>query len=404
MSTTSLLKVAFIHNEKKVGTGAHYINDLMAKRLQSCNVDVRNFYPRNTITPTPVHLNGLKNILFFYSLLEHRDKILKYDIIQGTTYTPLPFLSYEVPVISHFGSTTNGFLATTPRATELENGARKMWYRLRKEGAVSELNIKNRKPLRDISDIETFVALRATKVIATSHLVRQELLEMGVDENRIALIHNAIEDYWFDGRRDVTRPDRSIVFLGRIGHDAFTHKLKGVDRLLSVFDQFKKEEKHAICMSTNSKLMRWMRSEIPNTHVYANLAKDTIPAQLRQHVGAVLFIPSRYEGFSLSLIEGMSQGLVPVTFPVGVAPEIIENGVNGYIVHSLKEAKEIIEHLLENADERRRCAISAMRAAEAFTSIEMARKLIQLYELTVAEYPRNARRKILRGFRERSSS
>lgn len=404
MTTTSLLKVAFIHNEKKVGTGAHYINDLMAKRLQACNIDLNNFYPKATIVPTPVHLNGLKNILFFYSLLEHRDKILKHDIIQGTTYTPLPFLSYNVPVLSHFGSTTQGFLSSTPMAADMENGARKMWYRLRKANVIPELNIQTRKPLRDIRDIETFVALRATRVIATSRIVYQELRDMGVPDERLSLIHNAIEDYWFEGRPNIVRPDRSIVFLGRIGHDAFTHKLKGVARLLALFEHFKDESKYAICMSTNHKLLQWMRSDIPRTQVIANLVKDQIPALLAPRAGAVLFIPSRYEGFSLSLIEGMSRGLVPVMFPVGVAPEIIQQGVNGFIVHSLKEAKEVVGNLLENDDLRYSCSLAAMRSADAFTSEEMARHLIALYEDVLAQHPGDPRRKILRQFRSATNS
>ena len=96
------MKVAFIHNEKKIGTGAHYINDLMASKLQNAGVEIKNFYPRISLVNTPAHLGGLKKILFFYSLLERRKEILKFNIIQGTTYTPLPFLVFSVPVLSHF--------------------------------------------------------------------------------------------------------------------------------------------------------------------------------------------------------------------------------------------------------------------------------------------------------------
>src|SRR3989304_7872065 len=112
------MRVAFIHNEKKIGTGAHYINDLMSLKLKGANVEIKNFYP-STSFDAPTHLNGLKNILFFHSLIEKRNQILKFDLIQGTTYTPLPFLAYPIPVISHFGSTTNGFLKATPLAVDI---------------------------------------------------------------------------------------------------------------------------------------------------------------------------------------------------------------------------------------------------------------------------------------------
>src|SRR5512146_2358451 len=86
------LRVAFIHNERKLGTGAHHINELMAQKLRSRGLQVRNFYPRQKLMETAVKLKGLANILFFHSLLEHKDQILRNHIIQGTTYTPLPFL------------------------------------------------------------------------------------------------------------------------------------------------------------------------------------------------------------------------------------------------------------------------------------------------------------------------
>ena len=124
------MKIAFIHNEKKIGTGAHYINDLMAKKLRQRNIDVRNFYPKTALMDSPDHLRGLANILFFYSLLEHKQTISRYSIIQGTTYTPLPFLALPLPVVTHFGSTTSGFLKNTPIAKNLEKSTKSIWYSL----------------------------------------------------------------------------------------------------------------------------------------------------------------------------------------------------------------------------------------------------------------------------------
>jgi len=104
------MKIAFIHNQKKIGTGSHYINDLISLKLRQRKIEIKNFYPKTELIDPPPHLKGLANILFFYSLLDHKQEILKYSIIQGTTYTPLPFLALSIPVITHFGSTTNGFI------------------------------------------------------------------------------------------------------------------------------------------------------------------------------------------------------------------------------------------------------------------------------------------------------
>jgi glycosyltransferase involved in cell wall biosynthesis len=382
------MKIAFIHNDKKIGTGAHYINDLMALKLKASGVDIKNFYPKNFLLGIPLHMGGLKSILFFYSLLERRKEMLKFDVIQGTTYTPLSFLSYQVPVVSHFGSTTRGFLNATPLAKNLENGNKKMWYKLKKKGVIKELNVKTRRPLRDIAEIEEYVASRATAVIATSENVKRELLSKGIKDEKITVIHNAIEDYWFSKRKSEFSQDPGIVFLGRLGADAFTLKLKGLDRLAHIYQKFPNVLKTTFCMTNSPTLVSWLCTEIPNHHVHANIQKDKIPDIMSKLNGHILFIPSRYEGFSLSLIEGMSQGLVPVVYGVGVAPEIIRSGENGFLVSSQSEAVEKIGLLLSNTKLRKKLSIEAKKTSLQFSGDIIAKKLLVLYKKIIPNQPK----------------
>jgi len=173
--------------------------------------------------------------------------------------------------------------------------------------------------------------------------------------------------------------------LGRLGGDVFTLKLKGVDRLIHYFKCFPKIKKTTICMTTNKPLKNYLKKEIPNHMVFTNLKKDLIPNVLRPLAGSIIFIPSRYEGFSLSLIEGMSQGLIPITYPVGVAPEIIENGKNGFIVKSQKEAIKRTKELLSNEIKRRKMSLAAITTAQQFRSDLMANKLFDFYRRVVSK-------------------
>lgn len=373
------MKIAFIHSDKKIGTGARFINDLIAHKLREKGIEVNNFYPKFLLTDTPVHLKGINNILFFYSLLEKRDEILRHDIIQGTTYTPLAFLRFSKPVVSHFGSTTIGFLRAVPKANFLENGCRDAFLRLKQSGAIHELNIKTRRPLNDIASIEQYAAERADYVIATSEIVKNDLVGVGISPGKIEVIHNAIEDYWFETPQVNLENSPTLVFLGRIGEDPFTLKLKGVDRLIWLFERFPGVNKFSVIMSRNNKLMRWMRDNIPGHSIAVNAIKDTIPALLKKYAGGIALLTSRYEGFSLSLIEVMSQSLVPISFPVGVAPEIIRDGENGFIVHSIEEAEEKINLLLKNIALRHRMALGAKETAKQFKSDAMIEKTLALY-------------------------
>ena len=374
------MKIAFIHSDKKIGTGAHFINDLIACKLRDKGVDVNNFYPQFLLRDTPVHFKGINNILFFYSLLEKREEILRHDIIQGTTYTPLAFLRFSKPVVSHFGSTTIGFLKAVPKTNHLENGCSDIFPRLKQLGAIRELNIKTRRPLNDIASIEQYAAERADYIIATSDVVKRDLINIGITAEKIEVIYNAIEDYWFETPNNNLQSEPTIVFLGRIGEDPFTLKLKGVDRLIWLFEQFPEVKKFSIVMSRNKKLVQWMKNNIPNHSIIANAVKDGIPSLLKQYAGGIALLTSRYEGFSLSLIEAMSQGLVPISFSVGIAPEIIRNGENGFIVHTIEEAKEKIKLLLNDAALRHHLALAARETAKQLRSDTMIEKTLELYK------------------------
>ncbi|MFZ2072689.1 MAG: glycosyltransferase family 4 protein, partial [Minisyncoccia bacterium] len=266
-----------------------------------------------------------------------------------------------------------------PLSNNIEKSTKFVWYSLRKNGVIKELNIKTRRPIRDIAEVEYYVASKATAVIATSENVKKELILKGVPEEKIKIIHNAIEDYWFAKPISLPLSNPQLVFLGRLGSDVFTLKLKGIDRLIHFYKKFPKIKKTTVCMTHNKALKNWLKKEVPNHTVFTNFKKDLIPNVLRPLAGSILFIPSRYEGFSLSLIEGMSQGLIPIIYPVGVAPEIIKNGVNGFIVKNQKEAIEKTKKILSDERLRRDMCLEALDTAREFRSEVMANKLYDFY-------------------------
>ena len=133
-------------------------------------------------------------------------------------------------------------------------------------------------------------------------------------------------------------------------------------------------------MSRNKKLIRWMMDNIPKHSISLNAFKNTIPSMLKKHAGGVVLIPSRYEGFSLSLVEAMSQGLAPVSFPVGVAPEIIRDGENGFIVNTIEEAEKKIKLLLKDPVLRHRLSSEAIETAKQFRSDIMIKRMLALYK------------------------
>ncbi|MFZ2310898.1 MAG: glycosyltransferase family 4 protein [Patescibacteria group bacterium] len=387
------MKIAFIHQDKRLKTGAGYINELISDKLKEYGVEMRHFFPKVQLVDAPHHMKGLNNILFFFSLLEYRNKVLACDIIQGTTYTPIAFLSFKTPIVSHFGSTTYGFMRSTPLIDQIGSNLKPIWYELKKADIIYELDLKTQRPLQDIVDIETLVAKRATAIIATSEIVKRDLEENGVDKEKIHIVHNAIEDFWFDNISEtVASPE--LVYLGRLGQDVFTLKLKGLDRLIFAYRAFKDIPKLSIIMTANKKLAPWLKTDTNNHTIYTNLYKLDIKEKLHSRRGSILIAPSRYEGFCLSMVEGMSQGLIPVVFPVGVAPEIIKNGENGYLVNSEEEMVEKIGFILNDNKLREQLSQGAIDTSLQFQSKNMTDKLIKIYSDIIAKKPNKLSKKV----------
>ncbi|HET7809123.1 MAG TPA: glycosyltransferase family 4 protein [Steroidobacteraceae bacterium] len=99
--------------------------------------------------------------------------------------------------------------------------------------------------------------------------------------------------------------------------------------------------------------------------------------------GARVFVlTSDSEGLSLALIEAMLSGLPAVVSKVGDLPDLVENGVNGYLVDSRSPADFAARMLELVADEPRRAGF-AQRAREGALRFEMS-ACVQLWDQVLA--------------------
>jgi alpha-maltose-1-phosphate synthase len=101
---------------------------------------------------------------------------------------------------------------------------------------------------------------------------------------------------------------------------------------------------------------RWLPS-LPHAQVLC---------EMQQH--DVLIFPSLFEGFGLVITEAMSQGIPIITTPHTAGPDIIDDGVDGFIV-AIRSAEAIAKKLEELARDReclRAMKISAREKAQKY--------------------------------------
>jgi glycosyltransferase involved in cell wall biosynthesis len=82
----------------------------------------------------------------------------------------------------------------------------------------------------------------------------------------------------------------------------------------------------------------------------------------------VLVFPSLFEGFGLVILEAMAQGLPVITTPHTAGPDIIEEGVDGFIVpiRDTSAIAERLELLIRNPERLRAMKEAACRKAAFF--------------------------------------
>jgi starch synthase len=97
-----------------------------------------------------------------------------------------------------------------------------------------------------------------------------------------------------------------------------------------------------------------------------SLAHEDLLAQMSQN--DVLVLPSLHEGFGLVILEAMAHGLVVITTPHTGGPDIIVEGVNGFIVpiRSAEAIEERLTRLISDKNLLTEMSLAAQRKAEMF--------------------------------------
>src|SRR5690606_17256784 len=88
------------------------------------------------------------------------------------------------------------------------------------------------------------------------------------------------------------------------------------------------------------------------------------------------------EPFGLVMIEAMACGTPVIAFRGGSVPEVIDDGVTGFIVESIEEAVEAVGRV--DALDRRVCRATFERR---FSVRRMAEDYVRLYEQLLLEEP-----------------
>jgi len=217
----------------------------------------------------------------------------------------------------------------------------------------------------------------------------------GVDSTRVLTVYNGIEDHVdlrpaeLESLRQVLRPEPDTPVITCVAN---LRRVKGIDVLIRAAALVRETVPNARFVVAGSFGVREnlkysqdmvaLSKQLGLEHAICFLDQvDTVSELL--HLSDIFVLPSRTEGLSNALLEAMRSGLPCVATAVGGNPEVVGDGVTGFIVPSQDPeaiAGSVIE-LLNNP--AMRCAMGSAgreRVRRHFSSRAMAEKVRSAYD------------------------
>lgn len=233
------------------------------------------------------------------------------------------------------------------------------------------------------------ISAASFKVVANSRAAADYAVSMGgVKQERLAIVPNGIDQHRLaseHARANMSRAGSrfTLQFVGRLVME------KNIPCLLRAMSRIPSQRRPLLRMAGDGPLCAAMRDLVAslgleNDVEWLGQVADVAPLYA---TADVLVQTSSSESLSNTLIEAQASGLPVVATKVGGNPEVVEDGVSGFLVADDDDEAVAarIEDLMSDTSLRLRLGQNGRRIAEARFSVEaMVRDMCNIYELACA--------------------
>ncbi len=214
----------------------------------------------------------------------------------------------------------------------------------------------------------------ADVVVCNSTYVKRTLLNAGVQESKIAVIplgfppisENSIEE----------KDSLKFIVSGNLSY------LKGVHHVLRVWKKHRNDLKNhqLICIGDDTlDSKEW--EGLPNNVIKRDrMERDNYLKELNN--ADVLILNTYSDGYGMVMSEAMANGLAVIGTENSAAPDIIENGISGFVIPIGSEVKlsEYILWMISNPIELKQMRIVARKSAAKNTWENFSKSLVDKVE------------------------
>ena len=225
------------------------------------------------------------------------------------------------------------------------------------------------------------------KIIAISEIVKDEVLSMGVKPSKVVKIYNAINisKFTMSKQRNINSSSDSII-IGNVAR--IVPEKKGQDILIKAISKLKSNYPNIKCFFAGAppEGKDQYLKDLVNLAKLNNVEENIVFIGNVQNIPEFLakldifVLPSRYEGFGISLIEAMATGVPCIASNIDGPKEIIKNDQYGILFqnNNCKDLSEKIEIIIKNRNKIDKDKVINY-VSENFSMDKMMREIYTIY-------------------------
>lgn len=227
-----------------------------------------------------------------------------------------------------------------------------------------------------IQKIIRWLFSKASIVLTQANTLKSQFKNI-VPDDKLSTLYNSVSQGFYDYFNDLQRTQNThslnILFLGHLscakGYCDFLKVVPSFCRKYNVRFRFvgakiKKSDNISFNQVTGKEII----CADPDLSYKSNIQANNLERYLHFHgekvhgheklrvfeTSHIFVLPSYSEGFSMAVLEAMASGLPVITTSVGAFPEIIKNGVNGFLLPpgDLEALQEKLEFLIKDKNTR----------------------------------------------------
>ena len=237
-----------------------------------------------------------------------------------------------------------------------------IWYFVKFQIVIFDFRNHRINMLGKMYDIaDTFILLSNAYIEEFYNIVKRP------DVGKISCISNPLT--FQPQQLDVIPTERTVLILGRL--DDFQKNISSALRIWKIIEDSGIRNWNLAIVGSGKdedELKHYAKSI--NIKNYTFLGATSEPEKFYQE-SSLFMMTSRFEGWPMTLLEAQQCGCIPVAFNTFAAlPEIIENGVNGYVVEKddeLSFAKTLID-LMKDESLRQKLAQNCINKCQSYSS------------------------------------